>query len=199
MKKIVLLLILLALVWQPLSLAQAKGGELITVSGPAMFGPIETNNLDITLALSTTVFEDLERPIDPPTDLTFLFLVTRSYPRADSYEPFDQVIYVPNLDGGPGAVYYLGIVNGSGPHDGKWYQASARGEAAMKRLFEENGVRLDLALPGYSSEPVEAAARFQFPFDARQSLVAVLLTLSGIGLGWVLGTRRVESMLKRGA
>jgi hypothetical protein len=60
------------------------------------------------------------------------------------------VLYVPDSEGEPGAIYVVGINNGSSPYDGRWYGVHQDSEAVLLSVLAEQGApRLDQ----YSKQP----------------------------------------------
>jgi hypothetical protein len=97
--------------------------------------------------------------------------ITRYYQDDNgTYQAFDKVRYYPLPSGEPGYVFYVGIVNGSGPYDGKWYRATLRGDKAMRRVLTQLGVTLP-----------DAAALSRAPAMPWQYVV---ISLTGAAIGF---------------
>lgn len=166
--------------------AFAKGPfEMVTASGPDWFGEIEITDAETLEALGVVSFMDADRPVPSPRSLGRGYLLTRGYfsgeGDAKRFTPFDRVMVFP---GSPGYVYYIEIVNGSGPMDGKWYRLTEAGQAALLGALEAAGV------PFASSRalsPVPAPAA-----DPTAWLVPALTALVGATAGWIVGRSRSE-------
>jgi hypothetical protein len=81
------------------------------------------------------------------------YLLTRGYMQEDVFRPWDRVLYFADPNGGRGLIYYLEIIDGAGPSDGRWFHATAAGQAAMQEILLENGVRPPEQDPGVRAEP----------------------------------------------
>lgn len=161
--------------------AAAKGSfQMITVSGPDWFGEIEITDPDTLADLDMAAFMDIQNPAASPEQLGGGYLLTRGYfsgeGEAQRFTPFDRVIAFP---GSPGYVYYLEIVNGSGPMDGRWYRMSEAGQAALLGALEAAGVRLGSSR---ALNPIPAPAGDPTPW-----LMPTLAGLVGAAAGWIAG------------
>ena len=58
---------------------------------------------------------------------------------------WDKARYYPDLSGGPGYVYYVGLINGWSEYDGHWFAATPEGDAEMRSLLATQGIRFDAA------------------------------------------------------
>jgi hypothetical protein len=119
--------------------ALAKGPpQKVTISGGDLSAEIEvTDDAGILEALGTMMLEDFDtRTPDAPEGFDDSwgdgYLITRFYEDPPGhFFPFDAVLYYPDPEGGRGYIQYLGIANGWSEYDGKWFRASAEGEAAL--------------------------------------------------------------------
>lgn len=125
--------------------------------------------------------------IAPPTGIHHILHIARGFD-GENGQPitFDEVLYALDPEGGPGYVYYLGIVNGSGPSDGNWYRASEAGHRSLIAALEGAGV----SPAGYPATP--PPARPEFPDGIPAALVVGAAALAGTG-GWVIGRRSVSA------
>ena len=132
--------------------AYAKGEfNLITVAGPDWFGEIEIAGSDIPVSLVLGGFFDPQQPVTPPEGLDRGYLITRGYEESGERHMFDRMLYFP---GEPGYVYYLEIINGSGPYDGAWFTVTdGEGENLLSAL-EAEGVYL----PQFASKAAGTAS-----------------------------------------
>jgi hypothetical protein len=166
--------------------ALAKGQpEKISVDGPDLTTEIAVEDPSVLESLGMSYFENLDRPIDPPQINGPVYLITRYTRDGESYTPYDRLLYVPHPEGEAGAIYYLGIHNGYGPYDGKWYAASELSERALLALLGERGA------PQFKTDGAESASpSFQdrnWGFGAIALVFGVLLTA-----GLIVQTRAQE-------
>lgn len=176
----------LAVLLAPLPAAAKGSFEVITVSGPDWFGEIEITDPQTLASLDMAAFMEIQQPVASPEQLGGGYLLTRGYfsgeGDAQRFTPFDRVIAFP---GSPGYVYYLEIVNGSGPMDGRWYRMTESGQAALLGALEAAGVQLGSSR---ALNPIPAAA-----LDPTPWLVPALTALVGAAAGWMAGRRRSRS------
>jgi hypothetical protein len=126
----------------PLERVGAKNPpDRIVIVGPDWFGEIEVTDPEALQALGPSVFEEFDRPAESMDSLQRGYLLTRGFVHDGVFHPWDRVIYFADPSGSRGLVYYLEIVDGFGPNDGKWYYVSEQGEAAIQEIFSERGVR----------------------------------------------------------
>lgn len=138
--------VLAALTLALASTTGAKGPpERVTLAGPDWYGEIEVNDPSTLRSLSMAVFEDIESPVETFEPLGRGYLMNRGFLEDGRFKPFDRVLYFPSPSGGRGYVYYLEIVNGQGPYDGRWYHASEEGEAAIREVLSAHHVKLPVA------------------------------------------------------
>jgi len=158
--------------------ASAKANfNLVTVSGPDWFGEIELMGSEIPESLIVGGFFDPQQPINPPANLGRGYLITRGYDDDRERYLFDRMMYFP---GAPGYVYYLEIVDGSGPYDGRWFAVEeGEGEALMSALAAE-GVHFSVETAAQRLEVVPE------PPDLMSALGIGLAALVGGLAGWVL-------------
>ena len=183
-KQIMLLALLVALAFFGLASGTwAKGPpEKVTIVGPDWFGEIKVTDPALLEHLGLAAFEDVESPVDTMEALDRGYLLSRGSLDGEEFQPWDRVLYFPSPSGGRGYVYYLEIVNGSGPYDGKWYYISEDGEAAIQEVFQNHSVRW----PDKSqvSDPQSAAN------DPTQLRAWPLTLVGGLLVGWLLGRRQ---------
>jgi hypothetical protein len=138
-----------------LSSAMAKGPpDEVTIDGPGMTRNLEISDPRLTEALGS--LEDYEREVFAPLWFEDAYVITRSSRDGGNVLPFDQVLYVPNTNGTPGWVYYIGIFNGWGPYDGKWFQAVPENEAVLQVLLAAQAEATLTYVPPPSDNPALA-------------------------------------------
>jgi hypothetical protein len=167
--------------------ASAKGiASLIEIEVPGLENTIRVEGLDAVWDLSIGQLEDFTQPLDAPADAGVGLYLTRylSDNERDTY-PFDNVVYFASQTGGRGYVYYLGMINGRSEYDGRWFQATPEGDAAISAVLAQHGVKLD-AVGLDTSAAVSLASA---PINPADLGLAALTALLGLGLGWVLGKR----------
>ena len=161
----------------------AKGAfDRVTISGPGL-----TGELAVTAAMLHLPFidnlEDDRSPVAPPVNPGAGYDLIRYY----GFRAFDHVRYYPDRQGRRGILYYVGIVNGAGPDDGKWFPATEAGERVLLRVLAEHGAppaRASL-LPATGAESHSDA----FPVLA-SALLGIGLLFLGRRLHWVSAVRR---------
>ncbi len=169
-----------------LSSALAKGPpDQVTIEGPGMTRTLEVSDPRLTEALGS--LQDFEREAFAPLWFEDAYLITRSSRDGDNVLPFDQVLYVPNNSGSPGWVYYIGIFNGWGPYDGKWFQAVPENEALLQVLLAAQ------AEATLTFVPPQAEAPALTPFLPAGAVGAVA------GAGGMAAVLAVRSTRQRGA
>lgn len=141
-KYLLILPVLAVLLFAITQWAQAKGrAELVEIEIPRHFRPLQVDNPDLLEDLSMARFEAYDVPVVEPAHLGGGVVVTRfNFDEHNQPVPFDKVIYFAHTGGARGYVFYLGIINGYGPEDGKWFRVSERGEAALWAALEQAGV-----------------------------------------------------------
>lgn len=130
------LVVTLMLVLAVIAPASAKGPpQQIAITGPGLAGPLEVTEAEVLARLDR--LENTDAPAQPPpASIEAVYLITRSMQVGNTYRPFDQILYIVQGQGGPGLVYYVGIHNGWGPYDGKWYAVRPEPERALLELLE---------------------------------------------------------------
>lgn len=125
----------------------AKGAfSKVTIEAPALVEPIEVTDVQQLEALGMLdlmdVFSDAEVN---PDDLGAGFTLTRYGFTGTEHVPFDQVIYYPSEAGNPAYIFYVGIINGGSEYDGRWFNANDTGDAVMRQILSEHGIRVGQA------------------------------------------------------
>lgn len=127
--------------------AFAKGPpSKATISGPGLPGTVEITDPALLNALSFFQFENVNENnrhgIAAPAHPGAAYLITRYVENPDrSFRPWDELHYYPADN--RGYVFLDGLIGDSYTEfDGRWYQASPEGDAAMKQLLAQHGVSL---------------------------------------------------------
>jgi hypothetical protein len=114
--------------------ALAKGPpDKVSISGPWLEEEIEVTDSGLLEDLAMGTFTDF-RQIAAPRVGAGYELVRYSKTQSGTYRAFDRLRYYPRHSG-RGYVFYVGIEGGSSEYDGKWFHATASGEAALRRLL----------------------------------------------------------------
>lgn len=175
--------------------AGAKGpSDWVEFQMPGMYRNIRLELPDVPEDLSFGQFEDFLNPIQGPDNLGPGFMITRGwFDDQGKAEPWDRVMYFANLEGDLGYVYYFGIVNGSSEYDGRWFQVSEAGQAALIDVLDSEGVHIAGINPGayYTFGDGPSAMADDSAEDGGALLVAGwpgalgLLVLAGASLWWI--------------
>lgn len=168
--------------------AGAKGPpEWVRISGSTMFRPVEVRDAELLSNLGIAQLEDVNLQIPAPNELGEVLYITRGFDgKNGELVSFDEVLYAFDPSGGRGYVYYLGIVNGSGAYDGKWYRASEAGHRSLMAALEGAGVSLAV----YPASP--SPGRSQSPSANLAALIVGAAAIAGLG-GWTIGRRSVPT------
>lgn len=115
--------------------ALAKGTfARLTISGGALGTPQVVTDPAL---LGFYAFSDFSHGAIPKPDKPGPeYSITRyEQDETGKYVPWDMLRYYPSPSGGPGFVYYDGLVNGWSEYDRKWYRANPDAEAALRPLI----------------------------------------------------------------
>jgi hypothetical protein len=129
--------------------AGAKGApDKVTIHGAALAAQLEITDAQWLGHLAMDQFIDFDAAIEAPRNLGSSYELTRYYlVGAGTLKAMDAFVYYPPHAGGRGAVFYTGILDkqfilGGSPNDGRWFEATAAGDQAMRELLEAHGIRL---------------------------------------------------------
>lgn len=151
--------------------------DYIAISGPGWYGdlivsdPTDLEALDLGMLIDYKSTASISAPLGPG------YLISRGYQAKDGPQIFDRVMVFLGEEGRPGLAYYIEIVNGSGPYDGRWFHTTAEGEASMRQLIAKQAGGTAHLIP--VEQAAEAGA---FPFWT-------LAILPALAAGWLLGNR----------
>lgn len=168
--------------------AEAKGPPgWVRISGSTMLGPLEIRDPELLKDLGIAQLEDVDAPVPAPDGLGRILHITRGFDGEDGEKiAFDEVLYAFDPQGARGYVYYLGIVNGSGPYDGNWYRSSEAGHRSLMAALEGAGV----SLAAYPTSP--PPVRPEFPDGMPAVLLLGAAAAAGFS-GWAIGRRSVSA------
>ena len=126
-----------------LALAKGPWGK-VEISGEGLTGVVEITDPQLLENLSIGIFQDLALgSIPPPEVVGGGYKMLRGWDNEqDVFTPFDLVHYYPDPAGGPGYLYYDGMVNGGSEFDRNWYRVTKQGESAIQQFFAEHDVQI---------------------------------------------------------
>lgn len=123
---------------------------------------------DLLPFLSMAQLEELENPLaEEPQNLGEGVELIRQYREHDTNRlfTFDRVMYYPDLDGGRGYIYNLGMEGASYEYDHQWFRVSATGEAVIQHLLSRGRVPLpEVVLSGCN--PIMERCTFEIKLDS---------------------------------
>jgi hypothetical protein len=132
---LVLLLAVLLLAAAP---ALAKGpADKVIIAGPDVDGIVEITDPALLRALGMGTLENLTAESSAaPENLGPGYGLTRFFRTEEGrFQPFDHVVYYPDLADGRGYIYYDGLSVGWSELDGGWYRVSEIGEWTLQRIL----------------------------------------------------------------
>ena len=140
-KRTLVIVGLAVLVAGQVALAKGPWGK-VTISGEGLDGVVEITDPQLLDALALNEFQPLP-PLSLPTPQVIGdgYELFRGWEENGKFMAFDHVHYYVDPAGGPGYLYYDGIVNGSSEYDHHWFRVTERGEAAMQQILAANGVQ----------------------------------------------------------
>jgi hypothetical protein len=158
----------------------AKGPtDKIMIDGPDLNQPIVIDDKELISLLDGIVPGDSNESENPPSEIHSIYVITRSYADGDNVNPFDQLLFIPNLAGERGWIYYVGIVNGYGPYDGNWYQTTENIDDALLRILKDHGVDFDLHTQGAGTLNMTNQE------SPSQTLLIVSAVMAAFGIGFL--------------
>jgi hypothetical protein len=190
--------------------ALAKGEtNHVTIDGPGFDQPLVVRDPQFTDDLGMAALEAVDAVAFPPAWIEEAYLVTRGYEEGERVHPFDQVLYVPDPQGGKAFVYYIGIYNGEGPYDRRWFHATRSGQETMEAILRQadggtSAARLAGAAPAKkeaasaeattvpSAAPRTTVTDVSSRTTPHLALTAFVVAVAGFGAGWVLRPRRAS-------
>ncbi|HEU4325056.1 MAG TPA: hypothetical protein VFS21_18085 [Roseiflexaceae bacterium] len=119
--------------------AHAKGPpDKAVISGPGIAGEHAITDAATLRDLGMGTLEDFQQPLKPPAQAGAGYQIDRFFRGSASFQPFDRLVYYPPASGERGLIFYAGmsvVGSGASEYDGKWFHATAAGDAAMQRLL----------------------------------------------------------------
>lgn len=212
-KRIWLLILMIALLAIPSTVAFAKELGLLTITGPGIKGEVSLNDHEEMMNLEQSGFFDQVKFVKPPENLGQGYIITAHLNLDGKLVPMVEMVYYPADEGQPGYVHYTGRLIGESiePVD-EWGQMRPAAETALRDIMTANKIAIQPAIvavpavvvpaavePAKSEEqtipkePASASANAPTPTtvppQAYYTAVALALLLIAVGAGLALRRR----------
>jgi hypothetical protein len=209
-RRILFLVLVIALLTITTSVVFAKELGLLTISGPGIKGDVTLKDPDAMMNLEKSGFFDQTAFIKPPENLGEGYSITAHLNLDGKMVPFVEMVYYPTNEGEAGYVHYTGRLNGEKLQAvDQWQTLSLSADKAFRSLMTANNITLQSALikapevvepaappaaqavepavaaPAASSAPAPVQTSYLIP----ATIAAILLFA---GAGWVLRRRTVS-------
>jgi hypothetical protein len=130
----------------------AKGPpDKAVISGPGITGEVAITDAATLADMGLGSLEDFQSPLNAPSQTAAGYQIDRFFRNGGTFQPFDRLVYYPPASGERGRIFYAGMAvvgYGSSDYDGKWFRATAAGDAAMQRLLGHLAPQLGLPATG---------------------------------------------------
>jgi hypothetical protein len=207
-KRIWILVLTIALLVIPSTVAFAKELGLLTITGPGIKGEVSLNNHDDMMNLEQSGFFDQAKFVKPPENLGQGYNIVAHLNLDGKLVPMVEMIYFPAEEGQPGYVHYTGRLNGESlqPVD-EWAQMRPQAEMALRDLMTANKITIQPAVivapavvapviepveeeqPASQPASVPAVTRPSVPQQTYYVVVALASLLIVVGAGLILRRR----------
>lgn len=146
-KRIWILVLTIALLVIPSTVAFAKELGLLTITGPGIKGEVSLNNRDDMMNLEQSGFFDQAKFVKPPENLGQGYNITAHLNLDGKLVPMVEMVYFPAEEGQPGYVHYTGRLNGESlqPVD-EWAQMRPQAETALRDIMTANKINIQPAV-----------------------------------------------------
>lgn len=146
-KRIWMLVLMIALLAIPSTVAFAKELGLLTITGPGIKGEVSLNNHDDMMNLEQSGFFDQVKFVKPPENLGQGYNITAHLNLDGKLVPMVEMVYYPAEEGQPGYVHYTGRLTGETlkPVD-EWGQMRPQAETALRDLMTANKISIQPAV-----------------------------------------------------
>jgi hypothetical protein len=208
-RRLLLVLLVLAVVAIPTAVVVAKELSSLTITGPGIKGELSLNDPDFMMKLEQSGFFDQAVLTKAPTDLNLDagYGITAVLNLDGKMTPFVQMVYYATEEGQPGYVHYTSRLKGDSlqPVD-EWNILSRSADDTFRAMMAANKITLQSALVAAtvkSEAPVPAPAVAQpgtAPVAPRATLPTpyILLAVSAmivllIGAGLAIRRRTVSA------
>lgn len=205
-KRILFLVLIIALLAISTSVVFAKELGLLTISGPGIKGEVSLNDHEAMMNMERSGFFDQAFLSKPPKGLGEGYHITAHLNLDGKLVPYLQMVYYPTNEGQSAYIHYTGRLEGVKlqPID-EWHLLNPKADGALRAVLTANKITVQSALikvPEAAApvkEPVSAAvepaaadspAPVQLPYLI-PALVVGLLALTGLAL--VLKRRPVSN------
>ena len=146
-KRVWFLVLMIALLLIPSTVAFAKELGLLTVTGPGIKGEVSLNNHDDMMNLEQSGFFDRASFVKPPQNLGEGYNITALLNLDGKLVPMVEMVYYPAEAGQPGFVHYTGRLTGESiePVD-EWGQMPPAAETALREIMTANKIAIQPAI-----------------------------------------------------
>lgn len=166
--------------------ARAKGAPaMLKIKGPGISDVLEITDEGLLEPFGWGDFADFDTKVAARPDLEGGYVITRYVLMGGTtMRSLDAFTYFPGSGDDAGIVYYKGIIDknfiyGGSPQDGKWFRVSARGVAAIQRIFDT-----------YNISTGETLLSFTIPTSIHVWMMyGVILAVAGITIFLLLQRR----------
>ena len=212
-KHVWLLVLMIALLLIPSTVAFAKELGLLTITGPGIKGEVSLNNHEDMMNLEQSGFFDQASFIKPPENLGEGYNITAHLNLDGKLVPMVEMVYYPAEEGQPGYVHYTGRLIGEAlkPVD-EWGQMLPAAETALRDIMTANKIAIQPAIVAAPaivapaavesakieeqtvvSEPVSAPANVPTTVAPQTyyTVAALALLLIAVGAGLALRRRTI--------
>ena len=146
-KRVWFLVLMIALLLIPSTVAFAKELGLLTITGPGIKGEVSLNNHDDMMNLEQSGFFDQAKFVKPPQNLGQGYNITAHLNLDGKLVPMVEMVYYPAEEGQPGYVHYTGRLLGESiePVD-EWGQMHPAAETALREIMTANKIAIQPAI-----------------------------------------------------
>ena len=146
-KRVWFLLLMIALLLIPTTVAFAKELGLLTITGPGIKGEVSLNNHDDMMNLEQSGFFDQVKFVKPPENLGQGYNITAHLNLDGKLVPMVEMVYYPAEESQIGYVHYTGRLLGESiePVD-EWGQMRPEAEAALRDIMMANKITIQPAV-----------------------------------------------------
>ena len=204
-KRVWFLVLMIALLLIPSTVAFAKELGLLTITGPGIKGEVSLSNHDDMMNLEQSGFFDQTSFVKPPENLGEGYNITAHLNLDGKLVPMMEMVYYPAEEGQPGYVHYTGRLTGESiePVD-EWGQMRPAAETALREIMTANKIVIQPAIVAAPAaveaagskeqtgvkEPVAAPANVPTTVPPQTYYTAAALALLLIAVGAGLALRR---------
>lgn len=168
-KRVWFLVLMIALLLIPSTVAFAKELGLLTITGPGIKGEVSLNNHDDMMNLEQSGFFDQTSFVKPPENLGEGYNITAHLNLDGKLVPMVEMVYYPAEEGQPGYVHYTGRLTGESiePVD-EWGQMRPAAETALREIMTANKIVIQ---PATVAAPAAVAPAAVEPAGSKEQTV----------------------------